>query len=72
MRSIACLLAFYGNLQRFDNARQALAFAGLNPCQHEFVNSVKDKPRLSKVGHSFLRKALSLYMLAMVALRKTA
>jgi len=69
-RTIASLLAFYGNLQRFDNARQAVAFAGLDPRQHESGSSVRGKPRLSKVGHSFLRKAL--YMPAMVALHKTA
>jgi transposase len=69
-RTIACLLAFYGDLQRFDNARQAVAFAGLDPRQHESGSSVRGKPRLSKVGHSFLRKAL--YMPAMVALHKTA
>ncbi|MFP5313035.1 MAG: IS110 family transposase [Actinomycetes bacterium] len=68
-RTIACLLAFYGDLQRFDNARQAVAFAGLDPRQHESGSSVRGKPRLSKVGHSFLRKAL--YMPAMVALHRT-
>ena len=68
-RTIACLLAFYGDLQRFDNARQAVAFAGLDPRQHESGSSVRSKPRLSKVGHSFLRKAL--YMPAMVTLYKT-
>jgi transposase len=69
-RTIASLLAFYGDLQRFDNARQAVAFAGLDPRQHESGSSVRGKPRLSKVGHSVLRKAL--YMPAMVALHRTA
>lgn len=69
-RTIAILLAFYSNLDRFDNARQAVAFAGLDPRQHESGSSVKGKPRLSKIGHAFLRKAL--YMPAMVTLYKTA
>jgi transposase len=69
-RTIATLLAFYANLARFDNARQAVAFAGLDPRQHESGSSVKGKPRLSKIGHAFLRKAL--YMPAMVTLYKTA
>lgn len=69
-RTIAILLSFYANLARFDNARQASAFAGLDPRQHESGSSVKGRPRMSKVGHSFLRKAL--YMPAMVALYKTA
>ncbi len=68
-RTIATLLAFYANFERFGNARQAVAFAGLDPRQHESGSSVKGKPRLSKIGHAFLRKAL--YMPAMVALYKT-
>lgn len=69
-RTIAILLAFYADLERFCNARQAAAFAGLDPHHHESGTSVKMKPRMSKVGHAFLRK--SLYMPAMVALYKTA
>ena len=68
-RTIAVLLAFYANLDRFSNARQAVAFAGLDPRQHESGSSVKGKPRLSKIGHAFLRK--TLYMPAMVTLYKT-
>ena len=68
-RTIATLLAFYANFERFGNARQAVAYAGLDPRQHESGSSVKGKPRLSKIGHAFLRKAL--YMPAMVALYKT-
>jgi transposase len=68
-RTIATLLAFYADVARFGNARRAVAFAGLDPRQHESGSSVKGKPRLSKVGHAFLRKAL--YMPAMVALYKT-
>ena len=69
-RTIATLLAFYADIDRFDNARKAAAFAGLEPRLHESGTSVKMKPRLSKIGHAFLRKAL--YMPAMVALYKTA
>jgi len=69
-RTIAVLLAYYADTQRFDNARKAVAFAGLDPRQHESGSSVKGKPRMSKVGHTFLRKAL--YMPAIVALYKTA
>ncbi|MGV8893359.1 MAG: IS110 family transposase [Burkholderiaceae bacterium] len=69
-RTTAILLAFYADTERFDNARKAVAFAGLDPRQHESGSSVKGKPRMSKIGHAFLRKAL--YMPAMVALYKTA
>jgi len=67
-RSIAVLLAYYGTPERFGNARQATAFAGLDPRQHE-SSSVKGKPQLSKVSHAFLRKVL--YMPALSALYRT-
>jgi transposase len=69
-RTIAVLLAFYADLTRFGSARQAAAFAGMDPRQRESGSSVKAKPRLSKVGHAFLRKAF--YMPAIVTLYKTA
>jgi transposase len=69
-KTIPVLLSYYGGPLRFDNARQAAAFAGLDPRQHQSGSSVKRKPRLSKVGHALLRKAL--YMPAMVTIHKTA
>lgn len=69
-RTIATLLAYSMHPGRFENARQAAAFAGLDPRQHQSGSSVLGKPRMSKVGHSFLRKAL--YMPAIVALHKTS
>lgn len=68
-RTSAVILAFYADTGRFANSRQAAAFAGLDPRQYQSGTSVHSKPRLSKVGHSFLRKAL--YMPAMVTLYKT-
>jgi transposase len=67
--TIPVLLSFYGGPHRFDDARPAAAFAGLDPRQHESGSSVRGRPRLSKVGHRALRKAL--YMPAMVAITKT-
>ncbi len=55
--------------QRFSNPRQAAAYAGLDPRQHESGSSVRRKPRISKMGHAFLRK--NLYMPAMVAVSRT-
>lgn len=69
-RTSAIILAFYADTSRFANSRQAAAFAGLDPRHYESGSSVKGKPRLSKVGHAFLRKAM--YMPAMVTLYKTA
>jgi transposase len=68
-RTIALLLAFCIHPERFDNARQAAAFTGLDPRLHESGSSVHGKPRLSKIGHATLRKGL--YMPAMVTLYKT-
>jgi transposase len=69
-KTIPTLLAYYGGPLRFDTAKQAVAFAGLDPRQHQSGSSVRGKPRLSKVGHARLRKAL--YMPAMVATTRTA
>lgn len=69
-RTIAIILAYYADTGRFANSRQAAAFGGLDPRQHESGSSVKGKPKMSKVGHAFLRKAL--YMPAMATLYKTA
>jgi transposase len=68
-RTQAVMLAYFGSAQQFDNARKAVAFVGLDPRQHESGSSVKGKPRMSKVGHAFVRKAL--YMPAMAALNRT-
>ena len=69
-RTTATLLAYGLGDGRFDTARQVVAFAGLNPRLHESGSSVRGRPRLSKVGHAPLRRAL--YMPAMVALHRTA
>lgn len=68
-KTIPVLLSYYGGAPRFGNARAAVAFAGLDPRQHESGSSVRGKPRLSKVGHAQLRRAL--YMPAMVATTRT-
>lgn len=68
-KTIPVLLSYYGGELRFAKAKEAAAFAGLDPRQHESGSSVRGRPRLSKVGHSALRKAL--YMPAMVAITKT-
>lgn len=69
-KTIPVLLSYYGGPPRFGRAKAAAAFAGLDPRQHESGSSIRGKPRLSKIGHGALRKAL--YMPAMVAITKTA
>lgn len=68
-RSISTWLAYCAEPARFTTARQVAAFAGLSPQQHQSGSSVRGKPRLSKIGHSFLRRAL--YMPALVTLYQT-
>ena len=68
LKTIPVLLSFFSAL-RFGNARQAAAYAGLDPRQHESGSSIYRKHRLSKMGHVLLRK--SLYMPAMVAVNRT-
>lgn len=69
-KTIAMFLSHYGGELRFDKARQAVAFAGLDTRAHESGSSVHGKPRLSKKGHSAIRRAL--YMPAIVAMTRTA
>lgn len=69
-RTIPILLSYYANTDRFSTVKKAVAFAGLDPSHRESGISLKGKPRMSKIGHSFLRKAL--YMPAMTTLYRTA
>ena len=68
-KTIGMLLSYYGGELRFDKTGQAVAFAGLDTRQHESGSSVRGKPRLSKRGHSAIRRAL--YMPAIVAMTRT-
>lgn len=61
------ILAELPDVELFDSAQQAAAFAGLNPREFRSGTSVHRKTRLSKAGNAFLRKAL--YLPAMAAQR---
>ena len=63
----ARLLAFVGDVHRYNDAKALVAFVGLNPTMHQSGSSVRAKPRLSKKGNATIRKAL--YMPAIVARR---
>ena len=65
--TISRLLAFIGDVHRFDHAKALAAFVGLKPTVHQSGSSVRGKPHLSKKGSSVIRKAL--YMPAIVARR---
>lgn len=63
----ARFLAEVGDISRFKNARQVVAFIGLNPRLKESGESVRGRAKLSKMGNAGLRKAL--YMPALNAMR---
>lgn len=69
-KTIALLLSYFSEHERFDKANKASAFVGLNVQLHQSGSSVNARPRLSKMGHSAVRRAL--YMPAVVAMSKTA
>lgn len=63
----AKLLGEYGDMSQFSDVRQVVAFAGLNPRQHQSGSSVRGHPSISKMGRASIRAAL--YMPAVVAKR---
>ncbi len=65
--TIAQVLAFIGNPEEFQTAKQLAAYIGLNPRQYLSGSSVKGHAHLSKMGDANLRKAF--YMPAIVAKR---
>ena len=65
--TVAKVLAYAGNVSRFDNSKALSAFAGVCPQQRLSGTSVKGRTLVSKRGHADLRKAL--YMPGMVAVR---
>lgn len=69
-KTIAMLLSYFSEHERFDKANKASAFVGLNVQLHQSGSSVNARPHLSKMGHSAVRRAL--YMPAVVAMSKTA
>jgi len=52
------LLAQIPNIRAFDDPRQLVAFAGLNPTQRQSGKSRRSKTPISKQGHAALRAAL--------------
>jgi len=65
-RTAWSILAYIGDINFFDNAKQVASYAGLTPSIVQSGTSI-DKSSLSKLGHKRLRKAL--FMPALVAMR---
>jgi len=59
------LLAELADITVFDNVRQLVAFAGLNPRHHQSGSSIRGQTKISKMGRASIRAAL--YMPAIVA-----
>lgn len=67
LQTAAIVVSELGSPERFENARQAAAYAGLVPSHWESGTSVRGTPQMSKVGNGRLRRAM--YFPAMTALR---
>jgi transposase len=65
--TIAAILAELHMFEGCDKVEKVVAFIGLAPRQFISGSSIKGKPRLSKIGHARLRKAL--YMPALVSIQ---
>jgi transposase len=65
--TIPHILAELDDLEKFNHVRQMVAFIGLAPKETLSGSSIKGKPRLCKIGHARLRKAL--YMPALVSIQ---
>lgn len=63
----AILLCVFSNIDAFSSAKKMAAFCGLTPRQRQSGSSIKGKAKLSKIGHSQLRK--SLFFPAIVAMQ---
>jgi len=63
----AMILAEFGNVARFGEARRMASFCGLTPRHRQSGSSVRGKSMLSKTGSSRIRRAL--YMPALSAIR---
>ena len=64
---IPASLAESDGLEKFNHVRELATFIGLAPKETLSGSSIKGKPRLCKIGHTLLRKAL--YMPALVSIQ---
>lgn len=66
-KTVATLLSYFADIDKFSSAKQLAAFAGLTPRIIESGTSIHGHGSMSKIGPARLRKAL--FFPAMVALR---
>ncbi len=65
--TVIAVLAEVTRLENFKTARELAAFIGLTPRHRTSGSSVREKPRISKMGLKTLRKAL--YLPALTAMK---
>ena len=66
-KTAAKLLGEIPQLASYQRVEQVVAYAGLNPQEHQSGTSVKSPPHISKTGNAHVRHAL--YMPALVAMK---
>lgn len=66
-KTIATLLSYFSNINRFENAKKLASFCGVAPREFQSGSSVKGRGSMSKIGSAQIRKAL--FLPAMVAIR---
>lgn len=62
----ATIVAEFGDLSRFARRGEAVAAAGLNPLVRKSGTSVVKRPRISKQGNGYVRRALFLATMASI------
>lgn len=66
-KTVACIMAYVGDIRRFQSAKSFAAYLGVTPRQRESGSSVRGRTMMSRTGHAAARK--SLYMPGVVATR---
>lgn len=59
-KTAIALVVITGGFQRFENAKQLVAYVGLSPRIHQSGTSVKRRSHICKMGNSQIRKLLYL------------
>ncbi len=54
------IIAYFGEFEYFENARQAASFVGIIPTIRQSGSSVRSKGRMSRIGNSYIRKQLTM------------
>ena len=64
MYTTAVIIYYFKDFSNFENAKQAVAFSGLDPKIHQSGTSVNKRSHITKKGNKLIRKALYLASLS--------